>query len=223
VGAAVEATREEEDDEWEAATVFGFDLTKGTVDLTFADRYRAAAVPFRRIRALSAPTAGGAPRAKRHDERRASPPPTRAPPPPQPPRPATAPPLLATTGPPLLHRRVRLANLVARPALNGAIGKAISWDEAAGRYGVEIEADGARLALKPTNLNLALAEEGSEAIDAKEPARPAPARPTPAQAQALYAQLWQQREAGNADTAEATDTAAGGDGGMRIVDIDGPL
>lgn len=60
VGAPVEAIREEGDDEWEAATVSGFDDFDGTVSLTFEDRFRAPKVPLRRIRAPMAAGAAGA-------------------------------------------------------------------------------------------------------------------------------------------------------------------
>ena len=199
VGAAVEAIREEGDDEWEVATISAVHVDDATVSLTFADRFRATRVPLGRIRPLghADDTADGG----GHSE------------PPTMPTPAPMPPAVATEGTaPLLKRRVVLRELSGRPELNGNIGTAISWDAAAARYGVRLESGGSKLALKPQNL--ALLDEAAAAMAERDSQpsshpKPTPARPSQAQVQALYGQLWQQREA-----KQATE-----EDGDRIVDV----
>lgn len=61
---------------------------------------------------------------------------------------------------PLLYQRVKLHGLVSRPELNGSFGKAVSWSEEKGRYGVQIAGHEDMIALKPANLAAAGAEEG---------------------------------------------------------------
>jgi tetratricopeptide (TPR) repeat protein len=62
---------------------------------------------------------------------------------------------------PLLYQRVRIDGIVARPELNGAFGKVISWSDDRGRYGVRLEQGGEQVALKPANLTAAGAADGA--------------------------------------------------------------
>ena len=50
VGATVEAQREDGDDEYEPATVKGFDPKSATLSLLFADGFKAGGVPLSRVR-----------------------------------------------------------------------------------------------------------------------------------------------------------------------------
>ena len=78
------------------------------------------------------------------------------------PAPAPAPiaPAPASTGSenaPLLHSRVEICELAAKPKLNGRLGTAISWDPDTARYGVQLDSTDASLgticvAVKPANL-----------------------------------------------------------------------
>ena len=52
----------------------------------------------------------------------------------------------------LLQRRVELCGLSGRPELNGRKGVAISYEERTGRYGVQLDGKGEKLALRPENL-----------------------------------------------------------------------
>eukprot|EP00966_Prymnesium_polylepis_P176861 4095697-Prymnesium_polylepis.1 len=55
--------------------------------------------------------------------------------------------------PPLLHDRVRIDGLSARPELNGRRGTARSFDEKTGRYVVELEGvDAKKLSVRPSQL-----------------------------------------------------------------------
>ena len=62
---------------------------------------------------------------------------------------------------PLLFARVRIDGLKSRPELNGTFGKAVNYVEASGRYGVALESGKETIALKPTNLSAATAEDGN--------------------------------------------------------------
>jgi hypothetical protein len=58
---------------------------------------------------------------------------------------------------PLLHSRVEICELAAKPKLNGRLGTAISWDPDTARYGVQLDSTDASLgticvAVKPANL-----------------------------------------------------------------------
>ena len=58
---------------------------------------------------------------------------------------------------PLLHSRVEICELAAKPKLNGRLGTAISWDPDTARYGVHLDSTDASLgticvAVKPANL-----------------------------------------------------------------------
>ena len=50
VGATVEAQREDGDDEYEPATVKGFDPKSATLSLLFADGFKAGGVPLSRVK-----------------------------------------------------------------------------------------------------------------------------------------------------------------------------
>ena len=67
-------------------------------------------------------------------------------------------PLLQTS---LLHQRVRISGLAAKPEFNGCFGKCVSWDAEKGRYGVALEGRKESLSLKFANLTLADAEDGA--------------------------------------------------------------
>lgn len=74
--------------------------------------------------------------------------------------PAPSAPAPASTGSenaPLLHSRVEICELAAKPKLNGRLGTAISWDPDTARYGVQLDSTDASLgticvAVKPANL-----------------------------------------------------------------------
>lgn len=74
--------------------------------------------------------------------------------------PAPSAPAPASTGSenaPLLHSRVEICELAAKPKLNGRLGTAISWDPETARYGVQLDSTDASLgticvAVKPANL-----------------------------------------------------------------------
>ena len=74
--------------------------------------------------------------------------------------PAPSAPAPASTGSenaPLLHLRVEICELAAKPKLNGRLGTAISWDPDTARYGVQLDSTDASLgticvAVKPANL-----------------------------------------------------------------------
>jgi len=76
------------------------------------------------------------------------------------PAPAPIAPAPASTGSenaPLLHSRVEICELAAKPKLNGRLGTAISWDPDTARYGVQLDSTDASLgticvAVKPANL-----------------------------------------------------------------------
>ena len=58
---------------------------------------------------------------------------------------------------PLLHSRVEICELAAKPKLNGRLGTAISWDPDTARYGVQLDSTDVSLgticvAVKPANL-----------------------------------------------------------------------
>jgi hypothetical protein len=53
---------------------------------------------------------------------------------------------------PLLGRRVVINGLVAKPELNGRTGTAVSFDDAKGRYSVELDNTSSSLMIKPCNL-----------------------------------------------------------------------
>ena len=188
VGAAVEAIREEGDDEWERASVMSINIETGTVALMFDDRFRAPRVPLDRVRALS--DVGD----DINSNSGASPPsPVVAPPPP----PVTPPVGIREHVPTLVRKRVRIDGLVARPALNGTYGLAISFDAQSGRYGVRLEVDGTRVALRPDNLTRADGWIGPSPPRSAErpPAKQAPL-PSQEQAKALYEHLFAERAAG---------------------------
>jgi ankyrin repeat protein len=53
---------------------------------------------------------------------------------------------------PLLGKRVVIAGIVSRPSVNGKHGVVYEYNEVKGRYAVRLDADGAAMLLKPTNL-----------------------------------------------------------------------
>jgi hypothetical protein len=53
---------------------------------------------------------------------------------------------------PLLGRRVVINGLVAKPELNGRTGTAVSFDDAKGRYSVELDDTSSSFMIKPCNL-----------------------------------------------------------------------
>jgi hypothetical protein len=53
---------------------------------------------------------------------------------------------------PLLGRRVVINGLVAKPELNGRTGTAVSFDDAKGRYSVELDGASSSFMIKPCNL-----------------------------------------------------------------------
>ena len=57
---------------------------------------------------------------------------------------------------PLVGLRVKIDGLVSKPELNGTEGFADEFDDAKGRYNVRLDATGAVMALKPTNLTAAV-------------------------------------------------------------------
>ena len=62
---------------------------------------------------------------------------------------------------PMLYQRVKISGLKAKPELNDAFGKCITWSEEKGRYAVQIEGVKEAIALKPANLTIASSDEGS--------------------------------------------------------------
>ena len=69
---------------------------------------------------------------------------------------------LAAPRVPLLRQRVLISGLAAKPEFNDCFGKCISYDESKGRYGVQLEGRSETLALKPSNLTQASAEDGRD-------------------------------------------------------------
>ena len=70
---------------------------------------------------------------------------------------APAPASTGSENAPLLHSRVEICELAAKPKLNGRLGTAISWDPDTARYGVQLDSTDASLgticvAVKPANL-----------------------------------------------------------------------
>lgn len=64
---------------------------------------------------------------------------------------------------PMLYQRVKISGLKAKPELNGAFGKCVTWSDERGRYAVQLEGVKEAIALKPENLAAAAADEGSSA------------------------------------------------------------
>ena len=76
------------------------------------------------------------------------------------------------TSPPLLHQRVCLEGLQARPELNGRRGVAVSYDEAEERYTVELDgSDSLRPRVKGTNLQRCAEPLAAEGVPAELKAR----------------------------------------------------
>jgi hypothetical protein len=59
--------------------------------------------------------------------------------------------------------RVEIFGLNSRPELNGKIGRAVSFESKRGRYAVELQSGGEKLALKAANLSLAADDPDDEA------------------------------------------------------------
>ena len=60
------------------------------------------------------------------------------------------------TSVPLIGKRVAIFGIVARPELNGRVGRALSYDANCERYAVELEIGGEQILLRPTVLTEAL-------------------------------------------------------------------
>lgn len=58
----------------------------------------------------------------------------------------------AAAAPSLLHSRVRITGLVARPDLNASEGRAVLWHEEKGRYAVQLDAGGRPILVRADNL-----------------------------------------------------------------------
>ena len=112
----------------------------------------------------------------------------------------------------LLKRRVVLCGLSGRPELNGSFGTAISWDAAAARYGVRLESDGSRLALKPQNL--ALADEARAQPAGKPPAPPA-GKPPPPPSEPTYGFNFDEKKVREQAKEVAAAQGDDGSGGMK--------
>ena len=80
---------------------------------------------------------------------------------------------------PLLGRRVVINGLVAKPEHNGRTGSAVSFDEDAGRYSVELDDTSSSLVIKPCNLHSSLPQvvSSSSSEGECEDDDPAPASP----------------------------------------------